>query len=343
MRFALPLGSRALSDGMSTAPPRRPTSFVTAREEPSAPGVADGTEPLDEGDRPTPLTPLDARVVETPSPRQASFVRLDGPSAGVLTPLRAGMRLGRARAVDVHVDDDEVSRVHAEVRFEGGAWVLVDLGSRNGTRVDGVPCSRRVLADGDVVQLGRDAAFRFSLMDSRHEALLSRLYHSSVRDALTGAYNRAHFDERLHGEIAYAVRHQTELSLVLFDLDHFKRINDGHGHAAGDAVLRYVAAVVSSRIREEDVFARQGGEEFAVLLRGIGLAGAARAAERLRGAVAGGATTFEGRLVPVTLSAGCASLACCPSSEAGRLFAIADRRLYAAKDAGRNRVVASDD
>ena len=171
---------------------------------------------------------------------------------------------------------------------------------------------------------------------------MRQLFESSVRDVLTGAYNRQYMSERIATEIAYAVRHRTNLSVILFDLDHFKRVNDTHGHPAGDAVLKYVAAVVSSRLRAEDVFARYGGEEFVVLLRGIDLAGAARAAERLRGAVAGGATTCDGTLIPITLSAGCASLGCAPVCSGDALLAVADRRLYGAKHAGRNRVVASD-
>ncbi len=267
---------------------------------------------------------------------------LDGPSAGRAIELRGPLRLGRGRDVDVRVEDDDVSRLHAEIRREGADWVLVDLGSRNGTAVHGAPCSRSILRDGDLVTIGRRATFRFSLMHEEHQALLSRLYESSVRDLLTGAYNRGHFDERLRSEVAYAIRHGTLLALLLFDLDHFKKVNDTHGHRAGDAVLRYVAGAVSSRLRAEDVFARYGGEEFAVILRGVDRTGAARAGERLRGAIAGAAAIFEGAFVPVTISVGCAAIDCCSERTAEALVGVADRRLYLAKRAGRNRVAAAD-
>ena len=315
-----------------------------------APESAHGRGPLvselqEDDDVPTNVCGLAERIAQYVSQGRdrASLVRLDGPAAGQAIVLGEGpLRVGRGREADLRLVDDGVSRLHAIVHSEGGGYVIVDAGSRNGTLVRGERVQRRVLVDGDVVQFGPRTTFRFSIMDAQQEELMRQLFESSVRDVLTGAYNRQYMSERIATEIAYAVRHRTNLSVILFDLDHFKRVNDTHGHPAGDAVLKYVAAVVSSRLRAEDVFARYGGEEFVVLLRGIDLAGAARAAERLRGAVAGGATTCDGTLIPITLSAGCASLGCAPVCSGDALLAVADRRLYGAKHAGRNRVVASD-
>jgi diguanylate cyclase (GGDEF)-like protein len=265
-------------------------------------------------------------------PDRAALIRLDGPSAGqaiVLTELTT--RVGRGREADLRVEDDGgVSRLHAEIHRQGTTYVLVDLGSRNGSSVQGDRVMRRTLRDGDVVVFGARASFRFSLLDCEQEALFKQLYESSIRDVLTGAYNRQHFNERLAAEIAYAVRHQGDVSLVLFDIDHFKKVNDSHGHPAGDAVLKHVSAVISARLRAEDVFARYGGEEFVVILRGVDLGGAARAAERLRGAVAGTSPRFEQTLIPVTISVGCAALSCCTERGADELVAIADRRMYRA-------------
>ncbi len=332
-----------LADSKPTAPALR---AVRPRSS-SAPGAAEPLASVQPGpnepdDRPTPVCPPPAPLVRSAAGRRAALMPLDGPSAGRAIELRGPLRLGRGRDVDVRVEDDDVSRLHAEIRREGADWVLVDLGSRNGTAVHGAPCSRSILRDGDLVTIGRRATFRFSLMHEEHQALLSRLYESSVRDLLTGAYNRGHFDERLRSEVAYAIRHGTLLALLLFDLDHFKKVNDTHGHRAGDAVLRYVAGAVSSRLRAEDVFARYGGEEFAVILRGVDRTGAARAGERLRGAIAGAAAIFEGAFVPVTISVGCAAIDCCSERTAEALVGVADRRLYLAKRAGRNRVAAAD-
>jgi diguanylate cyclase (GGDEF)-like protein len=169
--------------------------------------------------------------------------------------------------------------------------------------------------------------------------LLRQLYESSTRDALTGAHNRVHFDERLRTELAYAVRHGTALSLALFDIDHFKRVNDTHGHLAGDQVLRHVARIAARQLRAEDMFARYGGEEFAVILRGIDLSGCVRVAERLRSTIEVLPTGFEKRVIPVTISVGCAMFDDAPERRGESLVARADSRLYAAKRTGRNRVV----
>ena len=158
-------------------------------------------------------------------------------------------------------------------------------------------------------------------------------------DALTGAYNRKHFAERLTSELAYAKRHKTPLSLLMFDLDHFKRINDTLGHLGGDHVLRSVAALVKKTLRAEDVFARYGGEEFAIIARGIDVEKAFLFGERVRAIIEMARLEFNKTPIPVTVSVGAASLVCCTDPSADGLVAKADERLYAAKRGGRNRTV----
>lgn len=272
---------------------------------------------------------------------RALLLRMDGVHAGQVISLNDGtVTVGRHPQNTLSVDDTGVSRFHAELRRTVGGYVLEDKGARNGTIVQGQRVRKAVaIHDGDFIQFGPRVGFRFSLTDRTQEKLLKRLYESSNRDALTGAYNRKHFDERLLSEMAYAARHKTSTALLLFDIDHFKRVNDTYGHAAGDAVLRQVAGITSSRLRTEDVFARIGGEEFAVLLRGVNLAGCARLAERLRTSVSTVPTLFEGTPIPVTISLGCASLTCQEGCQADSLIRMADERLYRAKNSGRNRVV----
>src|SRR5690606_21212848 len=181
---------------------------------------------------------------------------------------------GRYSDSHIWLRDDGVSRRHARIFPEGDGFVLEDLGSANGTFVNGQPITRHWLSDGELIQLGPNAAFRYTVTDEDQEALLRRLYATSVTDSLTGAHNREHFDTQLEIELSYRRRHETHLSIVLFDLDHFKQINDTYGHPAGDAVLKAVAASARTQLRTEDIFARYGGEEFAIILRGIDVRGA---------------------------------------------------------------------
>jgi diguanylate cyclase (GGDEF)-like protein len=160
-------------------------------------------------------------------------------------------------------------------------------------------------------------------------------------DALTGLPNRRATVNRFRDEVARAIRHRRTFAMVVFDVDHFKRVNDTHGHLVGDAALRHVAAVLNAGRRDVDLVGRIGGEEFVFLLGEEGLDGALRAADRLRETVAA-ATLVHGTLtLAVTLSGG---LAMYPADgdEWDSLFAVADQRLYRAKQGGRNRVVGPD-
>ncbi|HWL85746.1 MAG TPA: GGDEF domain-containing protein, partial [Polyangiaceae bacterium] len=172
----------------------------------------------------------------------------------------------------------------------------------------------------------------------------------ALYDGLTRVYNRKHLDERLDVEVAFAMRHGTELSVILIDVDHFKRVNDTYGHLAGDAVLRTTAQVMAHSLRHEDLLARYGGEEFVVVARGTSLDNAVLVADRLRNSIAATMVPFEEHLLHVTVSAGVASIRDCGPGATNAnvsdlpalktsLLSTADQRLYAAKQAGRNRVV----
>ena len=171
-----------------------------------------------------------------------------------------------------------------------------------------------------------------------------QLYHPlqefAERDALTGLYNRRVFEERLAAEDARFLRYGRNTSLLILDIDHFKSINDTHGHEAGDAALKAVARVVRAAIRETDMAARLGGEEFVVLLPETPLAGALEIAERLRRRVEELTVEWEGIPIAVRVSIGVASAPECAESPA-HLPAIADAALYASKRGGRNRVTAA--
>ncbi len=149
--------------------------------------------------------------------------------------------------------------------------------------------------------------------------------------------NRRHFDETLEREYLRARRHRRPLSLLVLDIDHFKKINDQYGHLAGDHVLRELAGLVQGRVRRDETVARYGGEEFVVLLPETTLEGAVSLAENLRARIAAHSFVFQNTNIPVTVSIGC-SEAIEADSTAPDLFRRADELLYQAKKGGRNRV-----
>jgi diguanylate cyclase (GGDEF)-like protein len=287
-------------------------------------------------------------VTSVPAPAvrsRAVLVVMAGAELGRVIPIKEGsLTLGRSDECDARIDDQSLSRVHAQILRVVGNWMFADRGSTNGSAIN----DRRVdqptrLADGDRIRLGASTILRFALVDEAEELALRSVYEATTRDPLTGASNRKHLEERLDTELAYAVRHRTALSVVLVDVDHFKRVNDGYGHLAGDAVLKNVAATLARGIRTEDAVARYGGEEFVVIARGIAVDEAAVMADRLRQLVASSPTVFDTREIPVTVSAGVASLVCCGErKDKASLLGLADTRLYRAKQTGRNKVVSRD-
>ncbi len=278
----------------------------------------------------------------TAGDRMHVLVRMDGANVGQVTRLSGEIvEIGRIAKNAVHLPFEGVSRQHARLVLKGGKYWLEDLASANGTFVQGTRITVHALSDGDVVQFGPRVVFRYSVTDPGEEKIMRQLYESSVKDSLTGAHNREYFAERLKTEVAYAKRHETQLSLMMIDVDHFKKVNDTYGHPAGDAVLVAVVAAIAGTLRGEDVLARYGGEEFAVILRGIELANAVIAAERVRELIAALSVNHDGRTISCAVSIGVASAACIDEASAEGMVAVADRRLYLAKRSGRNRVVSS--
>lgn len=286
---------------------------------------------------PHPSEPVQAGPIS----RRAVLLRTDRRGCGQLIALPFGrMRLGRSWDAEGRVDDDSVSRLHAEISIEHGTFFINDLGSANGTFLDEERVTRAALRDGSLVRLGGRVTFRFSVMEEDEQRALSSLQDLGHCDPLTRVYNRRHLEQHLAAELAFAERHSSSISLILLDIDRFKAVNDQYGHLAGDRVLERVAELISGQIRVEDMLARYGGEEFIIVLRETPVGGAEVLAERIRRAVAEAAIELSPeQTLSVTLSAGCASLACASSMGAGQLLEIADRRLYLAKQQGRNRVV----
>ena len=270
---------------------------------------------------------------------RAYLVVLAGSDVGKMFRLSAGETvLGRSGHADIRLDDDSISRLHAKLRLSGQTIVIEDLNSSNGTLVNGARVGQHVLCDGDKIRLGETTILKFTFHDRLDESFQMKMYNAALRDPLPKLYNKKYFLDQLDAEISYSKRHGTPLSLLIFDLDHFKSVNDTYGHVVGDLVLTGVAGLVQAKLRNEDVFARYGGEEFVIILRGIMLDDAGVLAERLRGAIEAHEFVSGGQRVGVTASVGVAALAE-DAKEPLALVEAADSALYAAKKAGRNRVL----
>jgi diguanylate cyclase (GGDEF)-like protein len=242
--------------------------------------------------------------------------------------------IGRADTCTICVNTDQVSRKHATVQAILGKYYLVDLRSTNGTFVNEQKVERAKLLDGDQIRVGKTVLkYTESHVEQRY---FEHAFNLASMDALTSAFNKRYFDETFGKEVLRAQQTATPLSLVLFDIDHFKKINDGFGHPAGDAVLKNVSSAVSAQLREGDALFRVGGEEFALLLSATPRDMAVLAAEAVRQMIESLVTDFMGTRITATLSLGVAQLG--PAEAPAALYQRADELLYAATRGGRNRV-----
>jgi two-component system cell cycle response regulator len=281
-----------------------------------------------------------ASAVRIPASRdQAYLIVLAGSAMGEMYKItREKSIIGRGQRADIRMMDEGVSREHCEILIEGEKIVLHDLGSTNGTYCRGLRIDRHELQDGDKILVGSGTVLKFTYHDKLDEVFQRQMYESALRDDLTKAFNKKYFMDRVESEFAYAVRHNVPLSLVSFDIDHFKSINDTYGHPAGDHVLFEMSAAILGSVRVEDVFARVGGEEFSTICRGADLAQGLIVAERLRRAVEARRFVFEGKSIPVTISVGVANVPNPSIRDAMEFISAADQMLYEAKRGGRNRV-----
>ncbi|RIL06892.1 MAG: GGDEF domain-containing protein [Proteobacteria bacterium] len=289
-------------------------------------------------DRDTPLATT-AQAAAPPEGGSACLVSIYGPELGRRWPLdRDELVIGRDPGCEVALPIDTVSRRHCAVRVRGGAVFVADLGSTNGTALnDDALAAQQELAlrSGDRIRVG-SAVLKYLRGDDVESLYHEEIYRTMIADGLTGAANRRFLDEFLEREMARCRRHRRPLALVLFDLDHFKKVNDGFGHLTGDAVLREVAAIARGQVRREDCFARFGGEEFAIVLTETDAAAARLFAEKLRGTIEVYDFYAGSERIPVTVSAGVAAMTL-EMRDASEFVAAADARLYEAKTAGRNR------
>ena len=258
--------------------------------------------------------------------------------------LRPGscIEIGRSPAAEISMPEVlSISRTHARLDHRGSQVIVEDLGSTNGTYInDRLIDGPSVLRSGDRFQVG---AVHFKFL---HERDVENAYHLAIynlvmRDGLTEIFNKRKYQEEVEREVARARRYGRPLTLVLFDIDRFKDINDNFGHLCGDFVLKQVADRVREVIRTEQIFARVGGEEFVVLCPETGIDKAGSLAEKLRERIADEPVQYAGFEVPVTCSFGVSQIEK-PIKKPEQLYEAADRALYHSKQSGRNLVTLYD-
>ena len=244
--------------------------------------------------------------------------------------------VGRSDSANIQVEQESVSRQHAKfVNKQGRTW-LYDLGSTNGSFINDSQISDAELRDGDLVRIGQ-TIFKYLSGSNIESKYHEEIYRLTTIDGLTQAFNKRYFLETLERELNRAIRYKRHMSLIMFDIDHFKKINDTHGHLAGDYVLRELAGIVQHNLRREDVYSRYGGEEFAIVLPEIDAEGAFQVSEKLREFIAAHEFSFAGESIKVTVSLGIRSTQDSDKPDVNAFIGDADARLYEAKQGGRNK------
>ena len=269
---------------------------------------------------------------------ESCLVQIHGPNLGKNHVLDSEeFTIGRDVKNNIVIDLDNVSRRHAMIRTRQGRSYVQDLGSTNGTYLnDEEVLEETPLRSGDFVKVGA-VIFKFLSGGNIETLYHEEIYQLTIVDGLTQINNKRYLMEFLEREMGRCRRYCRALSLIMIDVDHFKLVNDTHGHIAGDLVLREMAQRIKQRIRKEECFARYGGEEFAIVMPESGPENARRFAEKLRKIVADHPFIFEGNEMPVTISLGVSDMT--PEmTEPEQFIKAADANLYEAKRAGRNQV-----
>jgi diguanylate cyclase (GGDEF)-like protein len=288
---------------------------------------------------------LPAPGERVPSPALPMYlIVLGGGIPGAMIRLQqGGTRLGRSPDNTVQLPDPGISRYHAVLRTgEDGKVRITDLASTNGTRLNGRRLPNHtpvVLHDGDRVQFGANVIFKFLRPDPYEEQFQREMFERTVRDRLTGLYNRSYFLDQTPILFDQSALKDLGFAILMVDIDHFKQVNDTFGHEVGDRVLKEIAGVIRQSTRSQDLVARYGGEEFIVALPIAAQDQAVDRAERIRVSVAEKGIDIGDRTVRMTTSVGLAFSAAGRPRVVTNLIAAADLALYQAKRDGRNRVV----
>ena len=299
----------------------------------------------------TVITVISKPSMQEPA-KEACLVVINGLDLGRKYPLnQSSILIGRSSKTDIQIDQDSISRNHAMLLNDGARYLVRDLGSTNGTYVNDHQLNEHTLLDGDQIRVGR-TIFKFLMGSNIESSYHEEIYRLTTQDSLTQVYNKRYFIENLEREMSRSLRYGRKMSLAIFDIDHFKKINDTYGHLTGDFVLKQLTTRIRKHIRRDDVFARYGGEEFVILLPELDKIRATKMAEKIRRLVATEPFCFDQTTIPITISIGVGDLdeyvsrLSATAAERERaepnpldLIKLADDRLLEAKRMGRNCVV----
>ena len=254
--------------------------------------------------------------------------------SGLITLGEKPFVIGREPGSDLMIGERAISRQHAKFEKSKEGFTVTDLGSTNGTWVNGEEIEVAQLRSGDRIRIG-GRIFKFIATDQVEAQYHEAVYSMMTKDSLTQAWNKRYLLDVLGRELKRRERTGHPLSLLILDLDYFKKVNDTYGHLVGDELLRQSASRVRDVVREEDVFARFGGEEFCIVLSETSLEAARLCAQRCLSAIAD--TPFETAAgeIKCTVSIGIAEANKEMTSQ--ELIQLADENLYQAKEQGRNQ------
>ncbi|RLS40002.1 MAG: diguanylate cyclase [Planctomycetota bacterium] len=276
---------------------------------------------------------------QTTENKQSCLVRIypAGVSGSLIPLTHRRLTIGRDQTCDLEVNDDFMSRMHAVLELTEGGYLLSDCNSRNGTIVNDKQITSLILRPGDQIRLGNHI-FKFLSSDHVEAHYHEAVYEMMTLDAMTNLYNRRYFEDAFRREVLRSQRHSRQLSLLIFDIDRFKQINDKYGHLVGDEVLKALSARVRGRVRGDEIVARIGGEEFAVVLVETSKMNARLVAESLCELVRSSPLLPDRPDLITTISVGGVHTNGLELLSEQDLISQADQQLYLAKTSGRDCV-----
>jgi two-component system cell cycle response regulator len=276
--------------------------------------------------------------LQAPTRKRACLIQYSGDALGRRYILDAPeVTIGRSPTTGIVIPDGSVSREHAKCVAVGNGVEIEDLGSSNGTFINDQKLNSRMpLRDGDILRLG-SILLKFFAHDNIENVFHDKIYRMATIDAGTQIFNKKYLLETLDSEFKFSRVYGRPLSVIYYDLDFFKKVNDVHGHSCGDFILRESAQVAKSCVRKEDVLGRYGGEEFVVVLPNSDAKTAADLAERIRRSIESHPFQFDGKTLTQTISMGVSENRT-EFKAYKELLDDADRKLYQSKNSGRNRI-----
>ncbi len=292
----------------------------------------------DQVDEQTVITMAEALIApRTAESNLACLITIHGMNLGKKFDIGDGEHIiGRAENAQIRVNEENVSRQHARIYKNGPETIIEDLNSTNGTFINTKKITSHVMKDGDLLLIG-NTILKFASGTNVENRYHEEIYRLATIDGLTQVHNKSFFLERVADEFSRSKRYGRDLSIIIFDFDHFKKLNDTYGHLAGDEVLKQSSSVILLNLRKEDPIGRYGGEEFGILLPETPLNKAMTLAEKIRKLIERTPFSYNDQVLRVTISMGVSTLTSNVET-VQKLIENADQALYRAKKAGRNRV-----